>query len=417
MKKVRLIIQREFLTRVQKKSFIILSLLAPIIFALTMFIYVKLVSDMPAEVLNVMIADDTQWVGENIPSTDVFKFENIEPLPLEDLRKKYASSDEAIILYIEGEKDGYPVNFSVYSKKSINIDLQEYVKRVIASTIENRKLKEYDIDNLDKILAEIRTPVNMRTIKWEENREDKETNTQMIMAISYMLSFILYMFIFMFGSMVMRGVIEEKSSRIIEVMVSSVKPFQLMAGKIIGVALVAILQFLIWIVLTGVFFFAFQEFSSGSKEMASGLTVQFASVNIVEILVFFVLYFLGGYLLYASMFAAVGSAVESEADSQQLMMPITIPLIFAIMIMVQTFRYPDSSLSVWASMIPFTSPIIMVARIPFGVPLWQIILSLTILIATFVLMSYITAKIYRVGILMYGKKPSFKEIFKWLKYK
>jgi ABC-2 type transport system permease protein len=382
-----------------------------------MFIYVKLISDVSVEVLNVMIADDTQWVGEKIPSTDAFKFESIEPEPLEDLRKKYASSDEAIILYIEGEKDGYPVNFLVYSKKSVNIDLQEYVRRVIASTIENRKLKEYDIDNLDEILAEIRTPVNMRTIKWEENREDKETNTQMIMAISYMLSFILYMFIFMFGSMVMRGVIEEKSNRIIEVMISSVKPFQLMAGKIIGVALVAILQFLIWIVLTGTFFIVFQNFSSSAEGAVSVLTVQLASVNIVEILVFFIFYFIGGYLLYASMFAAVGSAVESESDSQQLMMPITIPLILAIMIMVQTFRYPDSSLSVWASMIPFTSPIIMVARIPFGVPLWQILLSLTILIATSVLIAYITAKIYRVGILMYGKKPSFKEIFKWLKYK
>jgi ABC-2 type transport system permease protein len=305
----------------------------------------------------------------------------------------------------------------MYSKKSVGIDLQEYVKRAITSTVENRKLKEYNIDNLDQIMAEIRTVVDMRTVKWEKNKEDKESNTMAIMGISYVLALILYMFIFMFGSMVMRGVIEEKSSRIIEVIISSVKPFQLMAGKIIGVALVAVAQFLIWIVLTVVFFFIFQSFSPDAGGFVSGLTMEFARINIFEILGFFILFFLGGYLLYASMFAAVGSAVESEADSQQLMMPITIPLILAIMIMVQTFRYPDSSLSVWVSMIPFTSPIIMVARIPFGVPLWQIILSLTILAATFVLMSYISAKIYRTGILMYGKKPSFKEIFKWLKYK
>lgn len=408
--------QREFSTRVRKKSFIILSLLAPVIFALTMFIYIKLIFATEIETLTVYIADNTQWVGKNIAGNSVFKFENIAPASLETLRERYADS-ESVILYIEGEKDGYPVNYSMYSKKTVNIDLQEYVRNAITSTVESRKLKEYNIDNLDEILSKIRTTVDMRTIKWEKNKEDKETDIQIIMVISYVLSFILYMFIFMFGAMVMRGVIEEKSNRIVEIIISSVKPFQLMAGKITGIALVAVLQFLIWIVLTGVFFLAFQSFSPGHGETVSGLTGKLAGVNIVETLVFFVLFFLGGYLLYASMFAAIGSAVESETDSQQLMIPVTVPLILAMLIMIQTFRYPDSSLSVWASMIPFTSPIIMVARIPFGVPLWQILLSLTVLIATFMLMAYVTAKIYRVGILMYGKKPSFREIFKWLKYK
>jgi ABC-2 type transport system permease protein len=368
-------------------------------------------------VSKVLIADNTQWVGKNIPDNSMFVFENIEPESVDGLRNEYAASDDVIILYIEGEKDMYPVNFSMYSKKSINIDLQEYVKAIITSTIQNRKLREYNIDNPDKILADIYTVADLRTVRWEENREDRETNTLMIMAISYVLAFTLYMFIFIFGAMVMRGVIEEKSNRIIEIMVSSVNPFHLMAGKITGIALVAVLQFFIWIALTGIFFLAFQNFSSESEGVISKLTVEFASIDIVEILVFFLLFFIGGYLLYAAMFAAIGSAVDSEADSQQLMTPVTVPLILAMMIMVQTFRYPDSSLSVWASMIPFTSPIIMITRIPFGVPLWQILLSLAILIATFVIMSYISAKIYRTGILMYGKKPSFKEIFKWLKYK
>jgi ABC-2 type transport system permease protein len=417
MRNVLLVIRREFLTRVKKKSFVIRSLLAPFIFALTMFIYFKLISDTSVAVSKVLIADNTQWVGKSIPGNDRFTFENIEPKPVDELRKEYAASDEAIILYIEGEKDEYPLSFSMYSKKSINIDLQEYVKIIITSTIENRKLKEYRIDNLDKILEEIHTVVDMRTIKWEKNKEDRETNTLVIMAISYILAFTLYMFIYVFGSMVMRGVIEEKSNRIIEIMISSVNPFHLMAGKIVGIALVAVLQFFIWIALTAIFFMAFQQFSSGSEGIMSELTVEFASIDISGILVFFLLFFIGGYLLYASMFAAIGSAVDSEADSQQLMMPVTIPLILAMMIMVQTFRYPDSSLSVWASMIPLTSPIIMITRIPFGVPMWQILLSFAILITTFVMMSYISAKIYRVGILMYGKKPSFKEIFKWLKYK
>jgi ABC-2 type transport system permease protein len=414
-----LIIRREFLARVRKKSFIILSSLAPVLYAVTMFLSVKLAStETGVKELDIKIADNTHWIGGNIASSSVFKFENIEPEPMESLRKKYADS-ESIILYIEGEKDEYPVNYSMYSTKTVNVDLHEYIRRAITAIVENRKLKEYDIDNLGKILSEIHTPMDMRTIKWDKNREDKESNTHIIMLISYILSFILYMFIFMFGAMVMRGVIEEKSSRIIEIMISSVKPFQLMAGKITGVALVAILQFLIWIVLTVAFLSVFQSFSSADAGggMLSGVISSLASINIVEILVCFILFFIGGYLLYASMFAAVGAAVESESDSQQLMMPITIPLILAIIIMMQTFRYPDSSLSVWASMIPFTSPIIMVARIPFGVPLWQIILSLSILLATFTLMAYITSKIYRVGILMYGKKPSLKEIIKWLKYK
>jgi ABC-2 type transport system permease protein len=418
MRNIFLVIQREFLTRVKKKSFLILTLLAPIIFALTMFIYGKLISETASEVLDIKIVDNTFWVGANIQSTNEFKFENIELEPLETLREKYTDSEKSIVLYIEGEKDDYPVNFSIYSKKSVSMDLQDYVRRKINSIVENRKLGEYNIENIAEILAKVRTNVDIHTMKWEKDKEDTETSTPVMMGISYILAFIIYMFIFMFGAMVMRGVIEEKSNRIVEVIISSVKPFQLMTGKILGIALVGLIQFVMWVMLTVIFFNVIQIFSSDSgNNMVSGITSMFAGVNIIGLLGYFLLYFIGGYLLYASMFAAVGSAVESEADTQQLMMPITMPLIIAIMIMVHTFRYPDSSLSFWASIIPFTSPVIMMARIPFGVPLWQILLSLTVLFATFVLMSYITAKIYRVGILMHGKKPSFKEIIKWIKYK
>jgi ABC-2 type transport system permease protein len=421
MRNIFLVIQREFLTRVKKKSFLILTLLAPIIFALTIFVYGKLIAGTTSEIIDVKIADNTFWVGANIQSTNEFKFENIEPEPLETLREKYTDSEKSIVLYIEGEEDDYPVNFSMYSKKSVSIELQEYVRRAINSIVENRKLEEYNITDISEILAKVRTNVDLRTIRWEKDKEDKESNTPVIMIVSYVLAFIIYMFIFMFGSMVIRGVIEEKSNRIVEVIISSVKPFHLMTGKILGIALVGIIQFIMWVLLTVIFFNVIQIFSStlgsDSGNMISGIVDMFAGINIIGLLGYFLLYFLGGYLLYASMFAAVGSAVESEADSQQLMAPITVPLIVAIMIMVHTFRYPDSSLSFWASIIPFTSPVIMIARIPFGVPLWQILLSLTVLFATFVLMSYITAKIYRVGILMYGKKPSLKEIIKWIKYK
>ena len=244
------------------------------------------------------------------------------------------------------------------------------------------------------------------------------------------------MFVLMFGNMVMRSVIDEKSSRIVEVVVSSVKPFDLMIGKILGVASVAVLQFLIWIVFTTVLVFGFQ-YAVGTEMMmqeVNGVTEQvqviggsaelgnimsaISEIDFVYILGNFFIYFVLGYLLYAAMFAAVGSAVENEADTQQLSVPVTMPLIAGLFIMLHTFQHPDSALSVWASIIPFTSPMVMLARIPFegGVPLWQLLLSIGLLLLTFIGIVYLSGKIYRVGILMYGKKAGFKDLWKWLKY-
>jgi ABC-2 type transport system permease protein len=263
---------------------------------------------------------------------------------------------------------------------------------------------------------------------------EKTDSVEAYMVMSYIMSFLIYMFTFMFGNMVMRGVIEEKSNRIVEVVVSSVSSFELMMGKIIGVAGVALTQFIIWIVLTlllvmggGLIFGA--DVLSGSatavpgaaeagEAVASGILGGLASLNIPYLLVFFLVYFLLGYLLYASMFAAVGSAVDNEADTGQLAMPITIPLMLGLFIMLHTFQHPSSGLSFWASIIPFTSPMVMLARLPFGVvPGWQLALSIFLLLVTFVFVTYLSAKIYRVGILMYGKKASFKDLYKWMKSK
>ncbi|MBP9584772.1 MAG: ABC transporter permease, partial [Bacteroidales bacterium] len=276
---------------------------------------------------------------------------------------------------------------------------------------------------------------------------EKRSMVEIYMVIAYVASLLIYMFIFMFGSMVMRGVIEEKTTRIIEVIVSSVKPFELMLGKILGVGSVALLQFTIWILLSvGIVSvaqtflgedslastaqmtqtiagsqvtdldnvtMAISEDSTPFQEIMSAL----GSVNFVEVILSFLAYFILGYLLYAALFAAVGSAVDNEADTQQLVLPVTLPLIIGLFLMMHTFQHPGSSLSFWGSMIPFTSPMVMMARIPFGdVPLWELALSLALLLGTFLFMTYVSAKIYRVGILMYGKKPSWKEIIKWLKY-
>ncbi|MPN14946.1 putative protein YhaP [bioreactor metagenome] len=255
------------------------------------------------------------------------------------------------------------------------------------------------------------------------------------MAISYIASFLIYMFIFMFGSMVMRGVIDEKSNRVVEVIISSVKPFELMLGKILGVGAVALLQFLIWILLTVGIVFGAQAImgvdlsAAGSSipgavpdgvPIAGGamgdIFAALAGLNYVYIVLSFLAYFLLGYLLYASMFAAVGSAVDNEADTQQLTLPVTLPLIIGLFIMIHTFRFPDSTLSFWGSMIPFTSPMVMMARVPFGVPDWELALSIVLLLLTFLFMTFLSGKIYRVGILSYGKKATWKDLMKWLKY-
>jgi ABC-2 type transport system permease protein len=325
-----------------------------------------------------------------------------------------------------------------YSKKQMNMDLKGRITRNVEEALEDYKLKEYDIPQLAQIMEDIESDVSIKTYTFDEKGEAQVSKVEIFMVIGYIASFLIYMFIFMFGSMVMRSVIEEKTTRIIEVIVSSVKPFQIMMGKIIGVASVALTQFLIWIVFTMLIVTvagqalglneAAQTMSSVSSEVpvaeitsamqddGDGLLQALKDVNYVQIIGCFIIYFVLGYLLYSSMFAAVGAAVDNEADTQQLILPITMPLIVGLFLMLHTFQYPDSALSFWGSVIPFTSPMVMMARIAYGVPMWELALSIGVLVLTFVGMAYLSGRIYRVGILMYGKKPGWKEIWKWLKY-
>jgi ABC-2 type transport system permease protein len=413
-----LIVGREFLTRVQKKSFIITTILTPLLIAGSMFISVKLTTTSGGEQKDteVKIVDNTALVGVFISNSGSFKFEIIEPEPVEVLKAKYFASDNTVIACVEGEKASYPTGCTFYSKKPVSIDLQRYVSSCINSTVEQIKLREYNIENLDKILADVHTNISVKTIKWEKDETDRETNTFGAIGVSYAAGFIIYMFVLMFGMMVMRGVIEEKSGRIIEILISSVRPFQLMSGKIIGIAMVGLVQFMMWIVLVVIFYYGFIQPFVGEAE--NSMISQFTAPISFDLFLPFLIYFVLGYFLYASMFAAVGSAVEAESETQQLSLPITIPLVIALMIvMSHVIRYPESELSFWTSIIPFTSPIVMIARIPFGVPTWQIILSISVLVLTFVFMCYVASRIYRVGILMYGKKASFKELIKWFTYK
>lgn len=446
MKKIFLILEREFLTRVRKKSFIVMTILTPILFAGLMV--------MPAIIANIgdknerqiAVVDDSGIFEGKIGETEYLKFTFLDGVKVDDLQQTFDQSNYYAILYIGTMVASSPDAVVLYSNKQPSIDITSHISSAIRSEIESQKLMAYDIENLDEILKNIKTSVRVRTILWTKGGEAKESSTELAMGLAYILSFMVYILIFLFGTQVMRGVIEEKSSRIVEVIVSSVKPFELMMGKILGIASVSLVQIFLWILLTfglvagiGTLFLNKSGVETANTEVVANLmetqgaaqavpvnvaekdftgelVAALANVNFILIIGGFIFFFLGGYLLYAAMFAAVGSAVDNEADTQQLVLPITIPLIVAIMVMVSALRSPDTSLLFWFSMIPFTSPVVMITRIPYGVPTWELILSGAILIVTFVFMTWVAAKIYRTGILLYGKKHTWAEMWKWIRY-
>jgi ABC-2 type transport system permease protein len=338
-----------------------------------------------------------------------------------------------------------------YSEKPMSIDMKENVTSKVNDAVEDYRLAQYEISDLKQIMEDIKSDVSMATYTLSDSGEEKITSSEVYMIISMVLSIIIYMFIAMFSGMVMQSVIEEKASRVVEVLVSSVKATELMFGKIIGVACVALTQFFLWILLTLVLVGGFSMFGvmdsivgdpaqaeqmmqmAGMEAAMGGVSAEdmmamaqddsemgailstLKDINWGQMIFAFVIYFVLGYLLYASFFAAIGSAVENEADTNQLQMPITVPLLLAFFIAIYAFNAPDSSVVWWGSMIPFTSPIVMLARIPFGVPMWELALSIALLVATFIGCGWASAKIYKIGILMFGKKTTFKDLWKWLK--
>ena len=453
--KIVIIIKREFLTRIRKKSFIIMSILGPFLFAAVAILPMYFATMEDKEVKNIAVVDSTHTFVNKIPDNANLKFKYLKNADINRLRYTFQSEGYWGVLYIQPAIRDSSNGAELISKSQPNISTKQHIQNAIEKEIEHQKLLTYNIANIDDILKSVKTSINLKTITLEEGGKSKESFTEMSMIVGYASGFLIYLFIFLFGTQVMRGVIEEKTSRIVEVIVSSVKPFELMLGKIIGIAGVGLLQFLIWIVLSTTIFSAAQSaIVPATKVLATEKTVashdvlnshqtetkpalpvaqvqpldekaaKFKEVtqalqhqNIPLIIGAFLFYFIGGYLLYASLFAAVGSAVDSETDTQQFMLPITIPLILAIYVMISTINNPDSSMSFWFSMIPLTSPIVMMARIPFGVSNYELALSAFILIASFIGTTWLAGKIYRTGILMYGKKVSYKELWKWVKYK
>ncbi|MDI9517110.1 MAG: ABC transporter permease [Bacteroidota bacterium] len=447
MSKIFLVLEREFLTRVRKKSFIIMTILAPLLFAGLMVVPMIIATMDDTKERSIAVIDDSGLFKNKITETEYLKFVYLDGVTVSDIQSTFSESGYYAVLYIGSMVANTPDAVILYSDKQPSMDITSHISSAIKNEIETQKLKTYDIENLDDILKSIKTNVRVRTIKWSKDGEAKESSSELVFGLAYILSFLVYMLIFMFGSQVMRGVIEEKTSRVVEVIVSSVKPFQLMMGKILGIAAVSLLQIVIWLILTfGLVSAAGSIFLDSSKKVvaqketvtnlmeqagvaqtvteaadqpsfANEMMTALSNINFVLIIGGFIFFFIGGYLLYAAMFAAVGSAVDSEADTQQLILPVTIPLILAIVVMVSGLISPDGSLTFWFSIIPFTSPIIMITRLPYGVPTWELALSAALLVISFVAITWLAAKIYRVGILLYGKKHTWKEMWKWIKYK
>ena len=446
--KIAIIIGKEYSTRVKKRSFILVTLLTPLLLAALMVVPSLIMLYSGSESTRIRVSDNSGIVMPYFETTKEVTSEGMGSADIDTIKDNFDSYNCDVVLYISPLDTLKNATVVAFSNKQVNLDLRTSIKEIIDKALENNKLAAYNIPNIDQIMDEVKTDVSVKTYEITDNGETKESKVEIYMAIGYLASFLIYMFVFMFGSMVMRSVIEEKSNRIVEVIVSSVKPMQLMMGKIIGVALVALTQFVIWIALTLAIVIGFgaatgitggdgaqsQQVQLAMSNPVAGDQIQaitdnipadedgiqsyinaISQVNFVQIILVFVIYFVLGYLLYASMFAAVGAACDNEADTQQLVLPVTLPLIVGLFIMLHTFQHPDSVLSFWGSMIPFTSPMVMMARISYGVPFWELAVSVCVLIATFVFIAYLSSKIYRTGILMYGKKNGWKELFKWMR--
>ena len=434
--KIGIIIKREYLTRVKKRSFLIITFLAPLFFAALMFLpaLLTLNSEKFDEKKTIAVCDESKMFVGKFESTDFNTFIYIDD-DITDLKLRVKDGEYDGVVYIPGTSLNIPVNAEIYSVKQIPMTLVSYIRSTMKTTVEHEKLMASGID--PDIVKAATTAINVQSIRMSDD-EEKETFDEFELMLGIFLCMIIYFVIFLFSQQVMRGVIEEKTNRIIEVIVSSVKPFELMMGKIIGIALVGLTQFLLWAVLTlaisgvaSTFLPAQDVFSTGtvmseqiedmSEVTDSQATLQMVfdivnSINFEAILWCFLLYFIGGYFLYSAIFAAIGAAVDNETDTQQFVTPISLLLIIPMVCSGLIASAPDSPLAIWLSIIPFTSPLGMILRIPFGVPIWQVVVSLSALYVTFVIFTWLASKVYRTGILMYGKKVSWKEIFKWIKY-
>lgn len=432
MNKILIIIQREFLKRVRTKSFIILTVTMPFIMAALVFVPLWLSSIENDEQQRVAVIDPTGVYAKALQASKSFAF-SAQPAITKEMRSENSPYDAVVA--ISGDLVKNHGKVTIYSHKEIPGNLLDYIQSKLNETVQKQKLEATGIAGLDKIIDNVQRDVKMNTVKWSKEGDEQASSTYVAIIVGGVFTLLIYIFVITYGGMVMQSVIEEKTNRIVELLVSSVKPFQLMMGKIIGVMLVGIAQMALWgAMLSIIMTVASVVFGiSQAPSMAAGQPmppsmvplsqdtqeILTAIVNLpyVEIGLMFIIMFIGGYLLYSSFFAATGASINEQEDANQFVVPITMITLFGLYAAMYSIDNTDGPLAFWASLFPLTSPIVMMIRIPFGVPLWQEVLSIVLLYASAFLMVWIGAKIYRVGILMYGKKPSLKEIIKWMRYK
>lgn len=429
MNKVFLIIKREFVTRVRKKSFIIMTILGPLLFAGVFILPIWLATRDSGNIRTIEVDDDSGLFINKLQESSNLKFMYVD-IEDEQLFEHALQTNNYGVLHIPDLEANELQQVVFYAKSNPAIDIKEGLRRTVNTELENIKWTQSGLNREDVNQLKGNISVNTNVVS---DTGEKSGSAEIATAVGYLASFLIYFFIFLFGAQVMRGVIEEKTNRIVEIIVSSVRPFQLMMGKIIGVASVGLAQFLLWILLTvGIVSFAqsyfnvekleqnqeqFESMSPQRIEAANNFQTVFDRINslpVGTIVISFIFYFLGGYFLYGALFAAVGSAADSDTDTQQFMLPITIPLILSIISLGAVLKEPDGSLAFWLSMIPFTSPVVMMMRIPFEPPLWQLILSMVLLALGFFFTTWMAGKIYRIGILAHGSKVNYHVLWKWL---
>tara|TARA_B110000908_G_scaffold86995_1_gene103922 strand:- start:5699 stop:6955 length:1257 start_codon:yes stop_codon:yes gene_type:complete len=417
MNKLYLIIRREYLSRVRKKSFLIMTIITPFIMS-AIFVLPILISQNDESSRSLAIIDENSLVDNFFDDSKNIEFDTFNNS--QSYSAAFLDQYDAILVVPKSLDQ----TFEIHSSQQISLSLQQDITNVLEKNITLINLEKNGID--PNLINQSEAKINLQTKLIDSNGKEILSSSELSLVIAMLSGFLIYFFIFMYGAMVMRGVIEEKTNRIIEVMISSVKPFQLMIGKIIGIALVGLTQFFFWLIIAAIGISLAPFLMESSSLIQNEINTVNSPINSLEIfnnlpiysLVFgFVFYFIAGYFLYGSLFASVGAAVDHETDSQQFMLPLTLPLILSFIMIQPIIDNPHGDLAYWFSMIPFTSPIIMMVRIPFGVPIFELALSMTILVIGIVSSIWLSSKIYRVGILMYGKKPSYKEVWKWIKYK
>lgn len=429
-----LIIKREFIAKVRNKSFIVMTFLSPLLFV-GLAAFVGYLSTMKSDVKEIVIHDESDLFVKDFKNSDEYHYLNLTNVDLKTLKDSIVSEHYEGLLYIPKIEDNKVLSSKIQyiSNESPSMSFIEDLEDIIAQKLTTSNFQKAGLDTLAIKNAEAKVNINLTKATGEETVKGLN---EIKVGIGAAFGYLIMMFIVIYGNMVMRSVIEEKTNRIIEIIISSVKPFQLMMGKIIGTSLAGVLQFTIWAVIGGTLFLVASSLlgiemggaASAGPEMMAGSEVEFATkaqlyinelfnLPLGTLFISFIVYFIGGYFLYSSIYAAIGAAVDNETDSQQFLLPIILPLMLGVYVgFFSVLSEPHGTVATVFSMVPLTSPIVMLMRIPFGVPWWQLLISVLLLFGTFFFVVWFASKIYRVGILMYGKKPTWKELYRWLKY-